>query len=127
MSTKSAVSSSSRISVIALTIFAFGLPGLSLQAASERKSDTAANSDSKKQREFSSATEAADSLIRAAEGFDVATLKEILGPDAADLISSADPVADRKRATDFAAKAKEKTLLNVDPKNSKRTILSVGN
>src|SRR5215475_4207935 len=101
---------------------AFALP-----AAAEKKSDTAANSDSKKQREFSSAKEAVDSLIRAAEVFDVATLGEILGPDAADLISSADPVADKKRAADFAAKAKEKTSLNVDPKNSKRTILSVGN
>ena len=81
----------------------------------------------KKQQEFSSAKGAGDTLIRAADVFDVATLKEILGPDAADLISSADPVADKKRATDFAAKAKEKTSLNVDPKNSKRTILSVGN
>jgi hypothetical protein len=114
------------MSVIALTIIAFGLFGLSLQAASEKKSDPVAESDSKKQEEFSSAKEAADTLIRAADVFDVATLKEILGPDAADLISSADPVADKKRAIDFAAKAKEKTALNVDPKNSKRTILSVG-
>ena len=127
MSSKSPVSRSSRISVIVVTIFAFGLLGLSWQAASEKKSDTVAKSDSKKEKEFGSAKEAVDALIRAADVFDVATLKEILGPDAADLISSADSVADKKRATDFAAKAKEKTSLNVDPKNSKRTILSVGN
>jgi hypothetical protein len=125
MNTNSAFSRSSTISVIAFTIVAFGFLGLPSQAA--KKSDTAANSDSKQQKEFSSAKDAADSLIRAAEVFDVATLKEILGADAADVITSADPVADNKRATDFAAKAKEKTSLNVDPKNSKQTILSVGN
>src|SRR5258708_28857214 len=127
MNTKSGFSRSSRIPVIAFTIVAFGFLGLPVQAASEKKSNTAANSQSKNQKEFSSAKEAADTLIRAAEVFDVAALQEILGPDAADLISSADPVADRKRATDFVAKAKEKTSFNVDPKNSKRTILSVGN
>jgi hypothetical protein len=127
MNTNSVFSRSSRISAIGFTIVAFGFLGLPSQAASEKKSDTAANSVPKKQKEFSSAKDAADSLIRAAEVFDVATLGEILGPDAADLITSADPVADKKRATDFAAKAKEKTSLNVDPKNSKRTILSVGN
>jgi hypothetical protein len=126
MSSKSAVSKSSRISVAVVTILAFGLPGLPLQSASEKKPDPVAKSDSKKQKEFSSAKEGADTLIHAAEVFDVVVLKEILGPNAADLISSADPVADKKRAADFAAKAKEKTSLNVDSKNSKRTILSVG-
>ena len=125
MNTRSAFGRSSRISAIAFTIIAFGFLGLPSQAA--EKSDTAANSVSKKQKEFSSAKEAADSLIRAAEVFDVATLGEILAPEAADLIASADPVADKKRATDFAAKAKEKTSLNGDSKNSKLTILSVGN
>src|SRR5262245_16142491 len=127
MNINSAFNSSSKISVIAFTIVAFGFLGLPVQAASKKKSDTVANSDSKKQKECSFAKAASDALIRAADVFDVATLKEILGPDAADLIASADPVADKKRATDFAAKAKEKTSLNVDPKNSKRTILSVGN
>jgi len=127
MNTKLVFSRSSKISTIAFTIVAFGTLGLRSQAVSKNKSDTAASSDSKKQKEFSSAKDAADSLIRAAEVFDVATLGEILGPDATDLITSADPVADKKRATDFAAKAKEKTSLNIDPKNSKRSILSVGN
>ncbi|HMF46929.1 MAG TPA: DUF2950 domain-containing protein [Candidatus Udaeobacter sp.] len=117
----------SKFLAIAFVVVTAGSVGFPLHAGSEKKSDTAANSDSKKEREFSSAKQAADTLIRAAEVFDVAALKEILGPDAANLISSADPVADKKRAVDFAAKAKEKTSLNVDPKNSKCTILSVGN
>lgn len=127
MNIKSAFNTSSRIFLIAFTIATFGFVGLALQAASEKKSATNANLVSKKQKEFSSAKEGADALLSAAEVFDVAALGEILGQDAADLIASADPVADKKRATDFAAKAKEKMSLNVDPKNSKRTILSVGN
>jgi hypothetical protein len=126
MNIKSAFNTSRRISLIAFTIVAFGFAGLPVQAAPEKKSDSSANSVSKKQKEFSSAKDAADALLYAAEAFDVAALKEILGPNAADLIASADPVADKKRATDFAAKAKEKMSLNADPKNSKRTILSVG-
>src|SRR5262245_2490356 len=112
------------IGFAAVVIAHFAFP---LRAAPERKSDSAAAAHSKKQKQFSSAKEAADTLLRAAEAFDVAALREILGPDAADLISSVDPVSDKKRATEFAAKAKEKTSLNVAPKNSKRTILSVGN
>jgi len=127
MNIKSAFNTSSRISLIASIIATFGFVGLALPAASEKKFDTSANLVSRKQKEFSSAKEAADALLHAAEVFDVAALREILGPDAADLIASADPVADKKRATDFAAKAKEKMSLNLDPKNSKRTILSVGN
>jgi hypothetical protein len=99
----------------------------SLRAASEQKSDSAATAHSTNQKQFSSAKEAADTLLSAAEVFDVAALAEILGPDANDLITSADPVADKKRATDFAMKAKEKMSLRVDPKNTKRTILFVGN
>jgi Protein of unknown function (DUF2950) len=128
MNIRSSFTSSSKISLLASTIVAFALfLGVSLRAASEEKSDTAAKTESKKQTEFSSPKEAADTLIRSAEAFDVAALEEILGPDAADLIKSADPVADKKRATDFAAKSKEKMSLDVDSKNSKRTILSVGN
>src|SRR5215813_1215574 len=127
MKTKCSFKRCSKFFVIASAIVTAVSLGFPLRGASEKKSDTAANPASKKQTEFNSSKEAADALVRAAEVFDVAVLGEILGPDAADLISSADPVADKKRATDFATKATEKTALNVDPKNSKRTILSVGN
>lgn len=115
----------SRTVVAGSLIIAVGLLQAPLEAASEKKSDVAAKS--KTQKQFSSAKEAADTLVRAAEVFDVSALGEILGPDAADLISSADPVADKKRAIDFAAKSKEKMSLDPDPKNSTRIIVSVGN
>jgi len=127
MNIRSSFTSSLKISLIASAVVAFALFFGISPAASEEKSDTATKTESKKQKEFSSAKEAADTLLRAAEAFDVGGLEEILGPDATDLIKSADPVGDKKRAMDFAAKSKEKISLDVDPKNSKRTILSVGN
>ena len=76
---------------------------------------------------FNTPKEAADALVQAAESYNVEALKEILGPDANDLISSEDPVADKNRATAFAAKAKEKMSLGADPKDRNRVIVTVGN
>lgn len=80
-----------------------------------------------KQKEFDTAQEAADSLVQATAAFDVNALKEILGPDSADVVSSEDPVADKNRAVAFAEKAKEKMLLEADPKNSSQIFVTVGN
>lgn len=70
---------------------------------------------------------AADALIRAADPFDVSALKQILGPDGEDLVASEDPVKDKNIAAEFAAKAREKEAVNIDPKNPARAILVVGN
>jgi hypothetical protein len=78
------------------------------------------------QKSFATPKEAAEALIQAAEKFDVPALKEILGPDGEDLVSSEDPVQDKNNANGFAARAREKNEVTVDPKNSKRAIISVG-
>jgi Protein of unknown function (DUF2950) len=96
---------------------------LNLMAA-ETKKDSSSTSQ---QKQFNTPKEAADSLIAAAGSYDVAQLKEILGPDAADVVSSEDPVSDRNRAEKFAAKAKEKIVVGANPKNSNEVILTVGN
>ena len=80
-----------------------------------------------KQRQFDTPQQAADALIQVAANFDVAAGKEILGSDGEDLIASDDPVQDKNRAAEFAAKAKEKNSIEIDKKNPKRAILSVGN
>lgn len=80
-----------------------------------------------KQKRFATSKKAADALISAAEEFDVPALMEIIGPYGADLVETADSVQDKERATTFAAKAREKTLVTPDPKNPNRAILSVGN
>lgn len=79
------------------------------------------------QKGFGTPKEAADALVQAAANFDVPALKEILGPGSEDLVSSEDSVQDKNRAEEFVTKAREKTSVNVDPKNPKRAILSVGN
>ena len=95
-------------------------------AAEKAKQDPAAASQPK-QKAFATAKEAADALIQAAESFDVAALKEILGPDSDDIVSSEDPVQDKNRAVAFAQKAKEKNAIETDKKNANRAILIVGN
>jgi len=79
------------------------------------------------QKSFSTPKEAAEALFQAAEKFDQPALKEILGPDGEDLVSSEDPVQDKNNAAAFAARAHEKNEVAIDPKNSKRAIISVGN
>ena len=75
---------------------------------------------------FDSPQAAVDSLVKAAENYDVAALIQILGPDSKDLVTSADQVADKNRAEAFAAKAKVKISTNVDPQDENLTIISVG-
>src|SRR5436309_4308166 len=54
-------------------------------------------------------------------------MKEILGPDSDDIISSEDPVEDKNRATEFANRAKEKTSVEIHKQDPNRAILVVGN
>ena len=79
------------------------------------------------QKAFATPKQASEALIRAAETFDLPELKEILGPDGEDLVASEDTVQDKNIAAAFASKAHEKNQVTVDPKNSRRAILSVGN
>ena len=99
--------------------------GLTAYAAEPKKAGDTAPQTS--QKAFNTPKEAADSLVQAAESFDVNALKEILGPDSEDIVSSADPVQDKNKAMAFAAKAKEKTNIGTDAKNPNRAILTVGN
>jgi len=78
------------------------------------------------QKTFATPKEAVDALIQAAEVFDVPALKAILGPHGEDLVSSEDPVQDKNKAGAFVAKARQKSEVKVDPQNSNRAILSVG-
>jgi hypothetical protein len=101
-------------------------------AAPEKKEAAAKQADAQGtpqpgQKQFDTPKQAADALIQVATNLDVAVAKEILGPDGEDLISSEDPVMDKKRATDFANKAKEKMSVATDKKNPNEAILVVGN
>ena len=126
MKSKLNIRTSSKISLVASAILISCLLGLGVQAAPPAKTDAAAASQPK-QKEFDSAKQAADALIQVAANFDVAVAKEILGPDGEDLISSEDPVMDKNRAAAFAAKAKEKSSIEIGKKDPNRAMLLVGN
>ncbi len=78
------------------------------------------------QKTFATAQEAADALIAAAESFDREVLKAILGPDADYLVAPGEPAQDRETSRLFAAKAREKKAVIVDPKDANRATIVVG-
>lgn len=80
-----------------------------------------------KAKHFSTADEAADALIDAAEKYDEAALTEILGPDSYDILHTGEPVRDREVAQAFAAKAREKKSIAIAKSNPRRAILEIGN
>jgi hypothetical protein len=75
---------------------------------------------------FGTPQQAAEALVEAAGKFDVDALTEIFGPDGNDIVLSGELAQDRKHAADFAAQAREKKSVSVDPKNGTRAFLLVG-
>jgi hypothetical protein len=76
---------------------------------------------------FDTPQQAADALVAAAEQFDERALGEIFGPGGEDIVFSGEYPQDRKRASDFAAEAREKKSVSVDSKKGNRAFLLVGN
>src|SRR5436189_3031513 len=120
------IMTSSKFTLIASAIASFWLLGFGLHAAVPSKSD-AASAAQPAQKQFDTPKQAADALIQVAANFDVAAAKETLGPDSEDIVASEDPVQDKNRAVEFAAKAKEKMSVQTDKKNPNQAIILVGN
>jgi len=116
---------SSNVSAIACAIVSSVVLVITAHGAAQAKQEAAAAQP--KGKEFDTPKQAADALTQAAESFDTATLKDILGPDSEDIIASEDPIQDKNRAAKFAAKAKEKMSVETDKKNPNQAILVVGN
>ena len=110
--------------LLASVILLVGCVALALQAAppAEQKATT----DAANQKQFDDPKKALDSLVQAAETFDVNALKEILGPESEDIINSEDPVMDKQRAMKFAAKAREKSAIMPFEDNPNRAAITVG-
>src|SRR5262249_1297396 len=120
------IMTSSKFTLIACAIASFCLLGTGLHAAPASKSDSA-SAPAPGQKQFDTPKQAADALVQVAANFDVAAVKEILGPDSEDLVASEEPVQDKNRAAAFAAKAKEKMSIQIDKKNPNQAIVLVGN
>jgi hypothetical protein len=117
---------SSKFTLIASVIATFHLLGVGLHAAPASKPE-AASTPQPGQKQFDSAKQAAEALVQVATNLDAAAAKEILGPDGDDLVNSEDPVMDKKRAEEFANRAKEKMSIETNKKNPNEAALIVGN
>src|SRR5262245_40888371 len=95
-------------------------------AAQEPVVKTASLSAAVRAKAFSTPQKAADELIEAAANFDVHKLEEIFGSDGDDIVLSGEYPQDRQRASDFAAQAREKQAVTLDPKTGNRAFLLVG-
>ena len=114
-----------KIFLALLPVVLFCTPAANSQAHKSEQQTTTASQPA--QKSFATPKEAAEALFQATEKFDVTSLMEILGPDGEDLVSSEDPVQDKNNANVFAARAHEKNEVVIDPKNSNRAAISVGN
>jgi len=97
------------------------------QQSTTKKSPTATNPPAVGPSTFDTPQLAADALVEAADKFDVVALARIFGPGGEDVVFSGEFAQDRKHAADFAAEAREKKSVSVDPKNGNRAFLLVGN
>src|SRR5215472_12882890 len=64
---------------------------------------------------FDTPQEATDALVEAADKFDVVALSHIFSPGGEAVVFSGEFAQDRKHAADFAAEAREKKTVSVDP------------
>ena len=88
---------------------------------------SAATTAARTVKSFASPQQAADSLIDAAEKFDVAALIQIFGPGGESVVFTGEFAQDRKHAEDFVTEAREKKSVSIDPKSGNRAFLLVGN
>lgn len=76
---------------------------------------------------FDTPQQAAEALVNAAGKFDEVTLRQIFGPSGDDIVLSGENAQDRQHAADFAAEAREKQSISLEPKGGNRAYLLVGN
>ena len=119
-------SSHRRRSILVSAAGIVALPCLLLLCAATHTRAQGSAASSAKQRAFTTADEAADALVAAAEQFDGAALKEILGPDSYDIVNTGEPARDREVAAEFASLARVKKNVALDPRNPRRAVLQVG-
>jgi hypothetical protein len=96
------------------------------EPATQAASSTGAKPGSTGPQTFESAQKAADAMVDAAEKFDVTSLLRIVGPQGEDLVLTGEYAQDRERSQEFAAQARKKKQVALDPKTDTRAYLLVG-
>src|SRR5262245_54109133 len=74
-------------------------------------------------RTFATPQAAADTLINAAEQFDVPALESIFGTAGNEIIHTGEPARDREIAKQFAEQARTKMEVLIDPKSKARAFI----
>jgi hypothetical protein len=97
------------------------------QSAGKKAPATAAVTSGTPAKGFNTPQLAADEVVDAAAKFDVDALEQIFGSAGKKIVLTGEVAQDRQRAADFAAKAREKESISVDPKDRGRAFLLVGN
>jgi hypothetical protein len=75
---------------------------------------------------FNTPQQAAEALVDAAEKFDEPALVAIFGPQGEDVVLTGETPLDRARAATFAAEARKKMSVDLDPKNTNRAYVIIG-
>jgi hypothetical protein len=101
------------------------IPGL-CRAAPQASAQKAAPAPRVLAQTFNTPQQAADALIKAAEPYDLAALKQILGSDGHDIVVTGEPARDKEMATEFASKARAKMKVSVDERTKTRAFLLIG-
>jgi Protein of unknown function (DUF2950) len=114
--------------LLVLGAIGWALPQMAVPLAAQQPSTkTAPATTGGRAKTFDTPQLAAKELIAAAEKFDVGALEEIFGREGDDIVLSGEFPQDKKRALDFAAEAREKNSVSVDPKRANRAFVLVGN
>lgn len=110
----------------AALLAAASAPAQSPPAKSDKPVATTAAESSGAPETFATAEQAAAAMVDAAEKFDVPVLLKIVGHDGEDVVLTGEYAQDRERAQEFAAQARKKMDISVDPKTHSRAYLMVG-
>jgi Protein of unknown function (DUF2950) len=115
-----------RRALLFLGVMALSIAPAIISAAEPQSAQKAPEAAPSDRKAFDTPQQAADALIEAADRYDVPTLLEIFGPEGRDLLPGADPVQARNTVEAFAAKAREKHTMDVDPKTPGHAVLIIG-
>jgi len=96
------------------------------QQTAPNKAPTTTSAPATAAKSFATPQQAADALVAAAENFDENALEQLFGPGGDNIYLTGEYPQDRRRAADFAAEAREKKTVSVDPKTGNRAFLLVG-
>lgn len=110
---KSQLNINTRTVLLALLVIGFSCVLAVAQVQTQMLLASSSSPAPTKQKAFATPQLAAETLIKAAEKYDVPALMEIFGPEGKDFLASADPVRDKQLAQQFIEKAREKNSVSV--------------